>query len=438
MRIKSWSTKMFKFALLLCMTLLLTNGSSAQVADPAELLGEAIRAGLRGDSARELELIETLINEHLGTDQRAAALFMKANRQYSIGGSDADALVARQTFEMIQSDDPDSLHSRLAEVYAADLSLMTREVSRSEYIEAVSAVAVSSGGPSLSNLDPSESWGAAGGDLTSAEQFALLEQIYSTIVWVIVQMEEPERAAFLDSGQRLARYNRIKFPDSRDVPLQILSIAVAAGEEEYTVDPPEDTIPPRVSLISGTTSTQDQELVFSINDGEAFESQVALSTLNIEFDGNPIVPDGITSARGTSPNLEELVVRFSPATTWPIGLNIVTVSVSDWAGNRTDATFEVLVRANEPQEASLVATKDSIVWAQENHRNDGANPLLMLSHRPDIRNKSKNPIVGFDLTNTNLNGLTSAKLVLNIKECDIPKRWGKNGRFIITQPINQP
>ena len=87
--------------------------------------------------------------------------------------------------------------------------------------------------------------------------------------------------------------------------------------------------------------------------------------------------------------------------------------------------------------STLVASKDSTLRAQKPHRNEGANPIMMLSHRLDVKDKSNNPIVGFDLNNVDLSTVVSAKLVLNIKECEIPKRWGKDGRDIIAQAVTE-
>ncbi len=83
----------------------------------------------------------------------------------------------------------------------------------------------------------------------------------------------------------------------------------------------------------------------------------------------------------------------------------------------------------------LPVAQDSTLTAQRENRNEGSNPLLMLSHRPEIKDKSNNPIVSFNLNGIDLSSLKSARLVLTIKECEIPKRWG-DGRFIEAYPVN--
>ena len=86
------------------------------------------------------------------------------------------------------------------------------------------------------------------------------------------------------------------------------------------------------------------------------------------------------------------------------------------------APSSVQTAINEPT-VTITADKDAMLRAGSINRNEGANPLLHLS-------TLRRPVVGFDLRNVDLSGLTSATLVLTIKGSPGPFLWGFNGRTV--------
>ena len=94
---------------------------------------------------------------------------------------------------------------------------------------------------------------------------------------------------------------------------------------------------------------------------------------------------------------------------------------------------ETFLIENEQGDSSmLLPQKDSTLSGFRPHQNEGANPRLFMGF-----GKSQSPIVAFDLRNTDLNGLSKATLVLNIQDCDLPRRWGRDGRKIEAVPLSQ-
>ncbi len=107
--------------------------------------------------------------------------------------------------------------------------------------------------------------------------------------------------------------------------------------------------------------------------------------------------------------------------------------LSDSGENEAEIEFSFIVKTSA--NVGVLATKDTTLRAQKPHRNEGTNPHLFLSHRLDARDRSHNPLVGFELSNIDLSGLTKATLVMNIQDCDLPRRWGRDGRLIEVHPV---
>ncbi len=241
---------------------------------------------------------------------------------------------------------------------------------------------------------------------------------------------------------------RENFPDwNYKDPIEIL---MRRRAPEVGIEPgagttlPEDEEEP--SLVSflpepGESVPPESSIVLSITDGPWWNSQIDVASVSLTLDAQELSPQIQLSSSLGDPegNSEVLTIKYDSLPLSP-GVRVATLKVKDRLGQELVHTWSFIVIASPPpnQSLNLTTSHDSVIRAQKPHRNEGANPLLMLSHRPDIRNKSNNPIVGFDFTDVNLNGLTKATLVLNIQECDIPKRWGKKGRRIEAHPVNEP
>lgn len=125
---------------------------------------------------------------------------------------------------------------------------------------------------------------------------------------------------------------------------------------------------------------------------------------------------------------QALATRLGSEEVNPNGMALVRPSV---------AYVAKLYPPPRPSSQTLPASKDSILSQQNPNRNEGANDLLRLSHRPEEKNKSNNPIVAFDLSGVDLSGLTRARLVLNVQECEQPRKWGPEGRKVLAYPVNE-
>ena len=196
-------------------------------------------------------------------------------------------------------------------------------------------------------------------------------------------------------------------------------------------------------LDGAEVSPSNAGLIAELNDGNLMGRQIDLAATVVELDGENILPQSTLSSNldPNGPVFERLGIRYSPDVPLTEGSHtyrIFTTERGEGLSSEIVINFTVKSLPPNPTSLTLPATQDSTIRAQNPHRNEGANPRLFLSHRPEVRNKSNNPIVAFDLANTNLNGLTKASLVLNVQECDVPRRWGRNGRAIIVQPMNQP
>lgn len=85
----------------------------------------------------------------------------------------------------------------------------------------------------------------------------------------------------------------------------------------------------------------------------------------------------------------------------------------------------------EPSTATLVASKDALVYEKSPHSNEGANPRLTLEK---INGKAARNLLGFDLSNVSTNSLTRATLVLSIDPSDQVTGWG-NGEIVTVKPV---
>ena len=87
---------------------------------------------------------------------------------------------------------------------------------------------------------------------------------------------------------------------------------------------------------------------------------------------------------------------------------------------------------------TLPTTKDSTLRANKPHRNEGANPA---SSSATAFKPEENPTTQSSasvLQTAISTGLTKATLIMNVQDCDLPRRWGRNGRYIEAHPVNEP
>ncbi len=80
----------------------------------------------------------------------------------------------------------------------------------------------------------------------------------------------------------------------------------------------------------------------------------------------------------------------------------------------------------DPTSDTLSAMQDTTIYDRGPHKNEGANPRLLLKK---VQGKPAHFLVGFDTASVNTNGLTKATLVLTIDPSQNVTGWG-NGRAI--------
>ena len=81
----------------------------------------------------------------------------------------------------------------------------------------------------------------------------------------------------------------------------------------------------------------------------------------------------------------------------PNGVYGLRVLARDRIGRSAREEIGISVQFGASETLSIHANADSTLSQQNPHRNEGANPFLYLSHRPEVREGTRNPIVGFDL-----------------------------------------
>ena len=112
-----------------------------------------------------------------------------------------------------------------------------------------------------------------------------------------------------------------------------------------------------------------------------------------------------------------------------------------WAGvtdiyGRSVSRQEVVVVSSDSGNSPLefLSVRDLALSQRFDHQNDGSNLSLILEK---IQGKATRNAVAFDVTGTNLEGLSRATLVLTIDSSQAVNGWG-NGRTISVQAITQP
>ena len=206
---------------------------------------------------------------------------------------------------------------------------------------------------------------------------------------------------------------------------------------------------PKLTVVSPTQNSTvgTQPIIsFRASSGDYRYSQVSLLSLSVKLDGaeqknKAVIRTDINESLAEGVDFEVLTFTLSPI----LAPGVHTVEVMADTGTpdtATTITWSFTVSENpspnpNPTTQTLNSTKDSILSQQNPHRNEGANPLLQLSHRPEERNKSNNPIVAFDMSGVNVTRVTKATLVLDVQECELPKKWGPEGRNILAYPINE-
>ena len=196
----------------------------------------------------------------------------------------------------------------------------------------------------------------------------------------------------------------------------------------------------------GATVPPDSIIEFETTTGPYFNGQIDIPSLQVELDGVDITEAVLFDVEydfelEEDRDFEVLKPSFSvpPAP----GLHTVTVRIDSIKGwnesspsmpRSAEQTWSFTVQEEEPPSGEEVvpAIQDTILSERHQHQNDGAIPLLTLEK---IQGKATRSMVGFDLTDIDLNGLSRATLVLTIGPNEHVDGWG-NGRTISAQVIN--
>lgn len=353
---------------------------------------------------------------------------------------EASALFAGSRFE---------INARLNVIVASGKALEFPD----PYLAAVDALSVEFGGPSIvaitSGTFEDAGLAAPAFRALSPEQFKGLRMVFMDAQRVLTWTTgKSEQAVKLGIFNRSVHQHDEEWSEDAyrflSVAATVLKFGKPPGEGPRTDPQIVERFPEDRSTVAGESL-----LRVRVAGSDILGEGMSLPEIQFQLDGQDIKPASELSLsydldvqRGRP--FETVTLEYTP--TAPLGsgshsVRVVVPNISyDGEGpGRVDSEWTFIVSDSPPSPSTrrLPATRDSILSAQNPHRNEGANPVLQLSHRPEERNKANNPIVAFDLSNVNLSAVTKATLVLDVQECELPKKWGPEGRNILAYPVNE-
>ncbi len=418
---------------------------------PEAMLIQATNLLEEGKSQESWDLLERICNDFAGQNWEAEARMHKAfilttRRQTEA----AEAMLASIVADFPQSEI--ALRARMNEVdfWFLRHPLAQRD-SRSavieQYLDKLDELIAEAGGSSLRG----ESYRVVSprSHLSDAEQLAILYELYNlgaarlssaTIVGQF-SADTPDIESDKRAFQMLIR--AIEFlPVALD--LQMSQMLASDGRAIFGImEPDRENLPPLVYDLQPSDGAQVSslrpEISFRVTGGTVHEQMVHVGRLEFEVDGVE-VPD-LERRLKIDANLEEVdepflvfTVSYHPGEDLPLGQHTVRASViklgmSDHP-TEVEWTFTITEASppppDDPTSDTLPATKDTTIYDRGPHKNEGANPRLLLKK---VQGKPAHFLVGFDTANLNTNGLTKATLVLTIDSSQNVTGWG-NGRQI--------
>ncbi|MGE0495288.1 MAG: hypothetical protein AB7S38_39140 [Vulcanimicrobiota bacterium] len=309
-------------------------------------------------------------------------------------------------------------------------------------IAAQDALAQSFGGPGLSSILNSEDRNTLVAELRALPfetRMGLAPVYYSNFGGL-------RGLGRVDDAISLARFNQDAYADVEETLEHsfrgdlryALMVKQYGGGVSIEAQPSSDPVVVPTSPSPNQVLTSLSTLDFSINGGDFRQPGVDLNSLVVTLDGEPLTSLSFRFESGILAEnevYERLLVSLTVPDLSP-GQHQVTVkaSVRGYPGTGAGTTtaswsFEI---ASAQSTQTLPVTKDSTLRLRDQHLNEGANPRLILEK---IQGKTTHALVGFDLSQQNLTGLTSASLVLTVDPSDSPTGWG-NGRNVLAAPIS--
>ncbi len=380
-----------------------------------------------------LELLMELINDYPNSPWALTARFQVGHQQDT-----AEESIA--IYQHIASDYPGTLDEALArlnilrlqypvelEAWLTEASILAEEY-RSPLIEEILAG---------SNVETNI---ATVRDLPNVNHL-VLAKIY-TKMWgrIALQNRQVERALPLVIFLRNAiEPTGVMSGFGHDIQFSLMRMQLPNGTPTpgIVVDPNVTIQAPSEGSVTGPNPV----LSATISVGDYRHVQASLSKTEITLDGVDIKAQ--TSFRSEINRILEEDVTFETvylsADLGPLspGTHTITltVPVEDYRGGPglTTVTRTFTVDPQDPQDPpddptsdTLPAIKDTTIYDRGPHKNEGANPRLLLKK---VQGKPAHFLVGFDTANLDTNGLTKATLVLTIDSSQNVTGWG-NGRPI--------
>ena len=412
---------------------------------------ETANLGSRGYELAARDRFLEYARSHEGTEAGGSALLSAANLTYSRLG---DQAAGRALFAEACQKYPGSMIEVGARSNQATWDRNATGDSAA-YIAAMSQISTDLGGPSVQQVL------AAGADTSVlAAQLRRLHPETQLGIWHAFKNVYYEyKLTNFEQALAIARFGRSALePAALPEDEAYSNFLVELLDERYNVvgnftstpSTPQTTI---VTPLQGATVAPNPTLRLRVTSGDYHHTTVDLTRLVFKVDDvdrsfEVVVKSDLNLSFAEGVDFETLTLSL-PTTLEP-GTHTASVFVvrskiagdppSGPEGQTTSWSFTVSDNpppSPNPTTQTLPVSKDAILSQQHPHRNEGGNELLQLSRRPEESGKSNNPLVAFDLSDTNRTGLTKARLVLSVQQCEQPKRWGAEGRNILAYPVMQ-
>lgn len=432
MRITFFSKLVILFGLMFSLVI-------AQPTEPEQALQDAFDLYLNGQVTQGEEIFENLASTYRGTEVGYKAL------EFLVNHTDDERTVL--FLQQIISDFPETRRQTRAQMQLLEFEF-DQNPNKDAFLEGCDALVTSLNGPSfqqiLDNVDSAE-LAAQIASLDEVTQLRLLE-IYPTIAATLGEnlFNIPG-----DDGNPEAEMDLLYFLHRVFTPLELgydgllpiyRSLPLAASSQLSASPAFQDPNVSFESPLPGEIVGPKPTLVATVTSGDFANRQVSLDGLEARLDGIDVKAQLEIKTSFNAPTLGEdfltIEIVYTPGEPLSEGTHLfeLDVPVSGYPGEgpgKTTAALNFAVQVlNEG--ASFAPTKDSTLISKHPHQNEGSNSLLTLEK---IKGKATRTAVGFDLANQNLNGLTSATLVLSIDSDSGVNGWG-NGDTIEAHPLN--
>jgi len=190
----------------------------------------------------------------------------------------------------------------------------------------------------------------------------------------------------------------------------------------------------------GQVVSPDSAVTIAISDGNRWSRKVDQSVTRLSLDGIDVSSRMRWSLRNDlaqdAQYFQTFTITYQPEQGFSQGVHTVKLETADRGLNPNTRAYEwnfVVSSKPDSEMSSQAATQDTLLSFREPHQNEGINRLLTLEKS---QGKATRSVVAFNLSETNLSGLSRATLVLTIDSRQAVNGWG-TGRTISAQAITE-